>query len=109
MSCGKTVAVNLRREKYDVYIGRPGKGQAGPWGNPFRLSHESQRAAVLERYRSWLNQQIAAGRVQKTNLAQLHGKRLGCFCKPKLCHGDILAQAADAAHAELYGVPDQHS
>ena len=103
MSCRPTTVVNLRRQAYDVYIGRPGRGQKGPWGNPFLLKDESRRAAVLERYRQWLEQQIAQGRISKASLAALHGKRLGCFCKPKLCHGDVLAQAADAAHAELHG------
>lgn len=26
---------------------------------------------------------------------ELHGKRLGCFCKPGPCHGDVLARLAD--------------
>ena len=33
-------------------------------------------------------------------LAQLHtlkGKRLACWCKPKACHGDVLAKLADAS------------
>ena len=101
-----TRVVNLRRELYDVYIGRPGKGLPGPWGNPFRLAAESQRPAVLERYRQWLEGEIAAGRISKAALAELHGKRLGCFCKPRLCHGDILAQAADRAWRELHPQPE---
>ena len=98
-----TVVVNLRREPYDVYIGRPGKGQPGPWGNPFRLEANDQRGATLERYRQWLERQIASGQISRRSLAQLSGKRLGCFCKPQPCHGDILAAAADQAWQELYG------
>lgn len=97
-----TVVVNLRREPYDVYIGRPGKGQPGPWGNPFRLESSDQRGATLERYRQWLQRQIAGGKISKPALAELSGKRLGCFCKPQPCHGDILAEAADQAWRELY-------
>jgi len=26
------------------------------------------------------------------SLHELKGKRLGCFCKPKLCHGDVLVE-----------------
>ena len=32
-----TRVVNIRKEAYDVYIGRAGKGQDGYFGNPFRL------------------------------------------------------------------------
>ena len=28
-------------------------------------------------------------------LAELKGKRLGCFCHPQPCHGDVLAELAD--------------
>lgn len=72
---GPAIVVNLRREPYDIYIGRPGRGQTGPWGNPFRLCAESQRPAVPERYRQWLERQGAAGRGNKNALAALHGKR----------------------------------
>ena len=27
----------------------------------------------------------------KNEVFKLAGKRLGCFCKPELCHGDVLA------------------
>jgi len=27
---------------------------------------------------------------------ELRGKILGCHCKPKACHGDILAEIADS-------------
>jgi hypothetical protein len=30
-------------------------------------------------------------------LLELDGKRLGCFCKPKLCHGDIIVAAVNWA------------
>ena len=28
---------------------------------------------------------------KKSEVFKLAGKRLGCFCKPELCHGDVLA------------------
>lgn len=104
-----TTVVNLRREPYDVYIGRPGKGQSGPWGNPFRLESDAQRGATLQRYREWLDAQIAQGKISRQSLAELSGKRLGCFCKPQPCHGDILAAAADQAWQELHGNGSAHN
>ncbi|WP_261928243.1 DUF4326 domain-containing protein, partial [Vibrio aestuarianus] len=29
--------------------------------------------------------------VDKSRVYDLAGKRLGCFCKPQSCHGDVLA------------------
>jgi Domain of unknown function (DUF4326) len=86
----KTIVVHCRKAKFDVYIGRPSK-----WGNPFKIKKGECREAVIEKYREWLLQQpnlIA-------QLAELEGKVLGCWCKPALCHGDVLAELANAGHA----------
>jgi hypothetical protein len=29
--------------------------------------------------------------IDTSRVHELAGKRLGCFCKPALCHGDVLA------------------
>ena len=29
---------------------------------------------------------------EKAEVYKLAGKRLGCFCKPETCHGDVLAE-----------------
>lgn len=90
----QTRVVNLRAHKHDVYIGRGSK-----WGSPFtHLSGKTKALAVVEsraeairRYEAWLRAKpelLAA-------LPELHGKVLGCFCKPLACHGDVLARLAD--------------
>jgi hypothetical protein len=78
---------------HDVYIGRPSK-----WGNPF--SHKpgtlakfrvSTRKEAITKYREWIL-------TQPQLLAELHelkGKTLGCWCKPKACHGDVLLELID--------------
>lgn len=76
--------VNLRKEKYDVFIGRPSK-----WGNPFVLTGvDGDRASVISKYRRWVmtKPELMAA------LPELAGKRLGCFCKPLACHGDVLLE-----------------
>jgi hypothetical protein len=84
----KTKVVNRKLgEPYDVYIGRPSK-----WGNPFTLHRESERHLVLARYRQWLLQQPTLLAAIAT---ELKGKRLGCYCAPKPCHGDVLAELAE--------------
>ena len=90
------IAVNLRSSQYDVYIGRAGKGKNGYWGNPFLLGKDGNREEVLETYRAWFNKRVIADLQFKLKLEQLKGKRLGCFCSPQLCHGDVIAEYLNA-------------
>lgn len=89
----KTRVVHCKKETYDTYIGRPSK-----WGNPF--SHKKgtmaeflveSRDEAVKMYRKWILGQPDL----LADLAELKGKTLGCWCKPKSCHGDILAELAD--------------
>lgn len=86
-----TRVVNLRRSGYDVYIGRAGHGHDGYFGNPFPLESEAKREECLEKYRVWFMQRIDSDAAFKARVEELRGKRLGCFCAPKLCHGDVIA------------------
>ncbi len=82
-----TTVVNCRIDEYDVYIGRGSK-----WGNPFIIGTHGGRFEVIRLYEEWIKQQpelMAA-------LYELKGKRLGCFCVPKMCHGHVLARLANA-------------
>lgn len=87
----KTTVVNRRaRLPYDVYIGRP-----GPWGNPFAIGKDGTRAEVIAKYRVWITSDRRVPVVLRKNLYRLKGKRLGCWCAPAPCHGDVLAELAD--------------
>ena len=92
--------VNLYKEPYDVYIGRAGKGKSGYFGNPILkgkrclycgMIHD-ESGTTLDCYRDYLNKRIKEDAEFKANVKALKGKILGCFCKPKPCHGDILAE-----------------
>lgn len=89
-----TTVVNLRKEPYDVYIGRAGKGKDGYFGNPFKLTEDTpqEREAILHKYEFWFYSKIGSDPEFKQRIHSLKGKRLGCFCKPKACHGDIIAE-----------------
>ena len=76
--------VNKHYEPYDVYIGR-----GSVWGNPFTVK-EMGREAAIEAYREYITKQLDQRPELVTQLLALKGKRLGCFCKPKACHGDVL-------------------
>jgi len=84
----KTRAVNLRYQEYDVLIDRRTK-----WGNPFFEDRHGTREEVINKYREWITK--GEGRHLLNDLHELKGKRLGCWCKPLPCHGDILASLAE--------------
>jgi len=85
-----TRVVNLNREKYDVYIGRAGNGHDGYFGNPFKLESALLRDVVLDRYKTYFLERIARDEEFRRRVLGLVGLRLGCFCKPLACHGDII-------------------
>lgn len=91
-----TRAVHVRRGQYDVLIDRRTR-----WGNPFPMKSESDRASVIAKYRVWLWAQIKSGKITLEDLSALKGKRLGCHCAPRACHGDILSAAAEWAYARI--------
>ena len=74
--------VHCKREPYDVYIGRPSK-----WGNPFTIGKDGTRDEVIAKYRVHLHE---SGLI--ADIEELRGKTLGCWCAPKPCHGDVLAE-----------------
>ena len=82
----RTTVVNIARDPYQVYIGRP-----GPWGNPFVIGRDGTRNGVIARYSAWVRAQPAL----MARLGELRGMTLGCHCKPEPCHGDVLAALAD--------------
>ena len=89
-----TRVVNLREEHYDVYIGRPGRGKSkeeGKWGNPFEIGRDGTREEVIAKYREYI---LNKPELLEQIPLELKGKTLGCFCKPKACHGDVLVYIA---------------
>lgn len=78
-----TRVVNLRRERCDVRICRPGR-----WGNPFRIGRDGARDEVIAKYEAWLRSRPDL----LARLPELAGKRLGCWCAPLPCHGDVLVR-----------------
>lgn len=86
--------VNLRNgDEYDVRIDR-----RGPWGNPFVIGKDGDRDEVIAKFRSWVRTSTdTRARWIRANVHNLHGKRLGCWCAPEACHGDVLLELAAEA------------
>jgi hypothetical protein len=83
-----TKVVNCKTASYDVYIGRPSK-----WGNPFVIGKDGDRYEVIRKYKEFI---VTIPDYKRVIKEQLRGKTLGCWCCPKICHGDVLAGIADS-------------
>jgi len=92
----QTMVVNIRIQEYDVYIGLAGKGEHGYFGNPVRFDPGAPKGATLEKYREYFYIRLKNDAEFKRRIHELKGKRLGCFCKPNPCHGDIIKEYLDS-------------
>lgn len=90
----ETIVVNLRRQEFDVYIGRAGRGFDGYFGNPYTVREHGTDA--IELFRDYFQNRLATDEEFHRRVRELAGKRLGCFCKPGPCHGDIIAEYVNA-------------
>ena len=82
----KTICVNISNYTGDldlVYIGRPSK-----WGNPFKVGRDGNNTECKEKYREYIKNR----KDLLDSLDELKGRALGCWCKPKDCHGDVLVE-----------------
>jgi hypothetical protein len=79
----KTRVVNAKNNEYDVYIGR-----GSDYGNPYKIGVDGNRKEVIEKFYNYLHNNVP---LQK-KIMKLRGLRLGCYCAPKDCHGDIIAE-----------------
>ncbi|GAB2922171.1 hypothetical protein GCM10027181_21760 [Rheinheimera gaetbuli] len=90
-----TRVINITREtefkgqqnsdKYE-YIGR-----GSYWGNPYSMFEEGDdRDEVIRKFQYDFEYEKFP-HIDKQEVYKLAGKRLGCFCKPSACHGDVLA------------------
>jgi hypothetical protein len=73
-----------------IYVGRP-----GPWGNPFAIGRDGNRAQVLALYEQWLASQPQL----LARLDELRGRDLICWCAPQGCHADLLLMLANSDRA----------
>lgn len=92
--CKATRVVHCMKEDYDVYIGRfnskipAAKASNFRWGNPFRIGQHGTREQVIQKYEQWIRKQPELMQAAK----KLKGMRLGCWCSPDGCHGDVLVK-----------------
>lgn len=99
-----TQVVNLKTHEYDIYIGRAGKGKDGYFGNPHTLgyvfcehckSHHDREQSIAAFKKDFIVR-IAKDLEFRRRVLEMKGKRLGCFCKPLKCHGDVYKEWLDS-------------
>ena len=94
---------NLRdwtEDRSNVYIGRAGvvfiDGRRFPprpscWANPFKIQATVSRDDVLAKYETYIRERVRSA-PEQYDIETLRGKRLGCWCHPEPCHGDVLVR-----------------
>ncbi len=83
----QTNVVNIKRDKCDIYIGRP-----SDFGNPFSIGLHGNRQQVIEQFKEYFYEKISNNERFKNLILNLKGKTLGCYCSPLPCHGDIIIE-----------------
>lgn len=98
-----TTVVNIKNESCDVFIGRKEAGMH--FGNPFSHLKKSRASVVVASrdeailcFQLWINgtawQHVEPERRQwiLDHLHELKDKKIGCFCSPLSCHGDVYVE-----------------
>ena len=87
MAVIRTMVVNINFDmQFEVYIGR-----GSVFGNKYRITATCTREQVVKKYEVWFYKRLRNPKFKRAVL-KLQGKRLGCFCWPKLCHGSIIVE-----------------
>lgn len=63
------------------------------FGNPFRLEEvggDYTREESVAQYKTWFKNKLQTDDEFRESVEDLHGDTLGCWCKPKACHGDVI-------------------
>lgn len=91
-----TRVINIKKEtQYEKLKSTPEYeyiGRGSYWGNPYSMHEEGEtREEVIRKYEyDFLYDKFP--NKEKSEVYKIAGKRLGCFCKPQSCHGDVLAK-----------------
>ena len=89
----------MKNKNEHEYIGRKGvvfiDGIRFPlydsiWANPYKITENQSREQVLQLYSEYIEKKLESDNNLVKELLHLKGKKLGCWCKPECCHGDIL-------------------
>jgi len=83
---------------YFVYNNDYHRGKDGYFGNSHPIgfckvcNKLHTRKESVEAFKIDFLKRIETDVVFRERLKELKGKRLGCFCKPQACHGDVFVE-----------------
>ncbi len=62
------------------------------WSNPFKIGKDGDRNEVIQKYEIYIRNKLNNDPNLIIELKKLKNKKLGCWCYPELCHGNVLLQ-----------------
>ena len=81
----KTTVINIRSgAEYDILIGAP-----SIYANPFHINKSLSRERCIKLFKKDFDIKIKKNKQFRQAVMDLKGQRLGCYCKPLKCHGDV--------------------
>lgn len=91
-SLKQTLVVNCQKSFFDVHIGRGSIfGNPHPIGWCSKCSDIHDRAQCISKFREHFREKLNDPNF-RAKVESLRGLRLGCFCKPQACHGDVILE-----------------
>jgi len=88
-----TKVVHCKKEPYDFYGGRPSF-----LGNPIKVGDSLPDGSLVTRdfainwYREYFLEKVKIDKEFRKKVLALKGKIISCWCAPKPCHLDIVAE-----------------
>lgn len=92
----KTIVRNVKTGVHEnaVYIGRP-----STFGNPFTIGFDGDRKRVIGLFTIYFYDRLAHEDAFREKVHELAGKTLICYCYPKACHGDVIADYLNGVYS----------
>jgi hypothetical protein len=85
--------VNKYKEPYTHYIGR-----GSVFGNPFEIGRDGDREQVIAMFELYAK---GIPHIKDAIRELPKSAILGCFCKPKACHGDAIIKIWNELHPPM--------
>ena len=83
----------------NIYIGRSGivfidnkrfPSRQSNFANPFKLGKDGTREEIINKYKVYITNKLDNDKFLRQELINMKGKKLGCWCYPAPCHGNVL-------------------
>jgi hypothetical protein len=91
-------------DKNNIYIGRKGvvfidntrfPQNSSNFANPYKIGKDGTREEILFKYKKFIVNKLENNKDLVIELLSLKDKKLGCWCCPEMCHGNVLLELID--------------